>query len=37
MTEILSTVDRDSKHVPWNKGKIVDAKLGQSGHALPVP
>ena len=26
MTEVLSTVERASKHVPWNKGKIIGAK-----------
>jgi integrase len=26
MTEVLSIVERTSKHVPWNKGKIVGAK-----------
>lgn len=26
MTEILSTVERASKRVPWNKGKIIGAK-----------
>ena len=26
MTETQSTVENASKHVPWNKGKIVGAK-----------
>jgi hypothetical protein len=26
MTEVLSTAENTSKHVPWNKGKIVGAK-----------
>ena len=26
MTEVSNTVERASKHVPWNKGKIVGAK-----------
>jgi hypothetical protein len=31
MTEVSSTVERASKHVPWNKGKIV----GGSRHCVP--
>ncbi len=26
MTEVLSTIESVSKHVPWNKGKVVGAK-----------
>jgi hypothetical protein len=26
MTEVLSTIENTSQHVPWNKGKIVGAK-----------
>lgn len=26
MTEVSSTTENTSKHVPWNKGKIVGAK-----------
>jgi hypothetical protein len=26
MTEVLSTIENVSKHVPWNKGKVVGAK-----------
>ena len=26
MTEVLSTIEGVSRHVPWNKGKIIGAK-----------
>ncbi len=26
MTKVLNTVEHVSKHVPWNKGKVVGAK-----------